>query len=72
MSKKCCKLVSGTALAVGDVFCWAVGDHNPIAAIVSGQHDLGAKYSDITLNDGRTIRTWEGFNYHIEVEQELV
>jgi len=55
--------VKGTEIRVGD---YVFGDSSEVLAVnavVPGQHELGAKYADVTLEDGSTKRCWEGFIY---------
>lgn len=55
--------VKGTEIRVGD---YVFGDSAEVLAVKSvthGQLDLGAKYADVTLEDGSTNRCWEGFIY---------
>ena len=54
--------VPGTEIKVSD---YVLTDKSPVAAVAPGQHPLGAKYADVTLENGTVKRCWEGFIYRV-------
>jgi len=57
---RCCS-VSGIKIEVGDV---SLG-FGKVVKVVQQQHELGARYVDVTFDTGETHQCWAGFKYHI-------
>lgn len=70
-TRKVSQSVKGTDLKVDDILLVSWPKGKRIVSCVPGQHPLGAKYHDVTLDDGEKMRCWEGFNYHIEVDEQI-
>ena len=68
MNKTCVKSITGTELKVGDVLSTGWKRSAVITTTVAGQLAAGARYQDVTTDDGNTARCWEGFLYPILVE----
>jgi len=65
---KCTKTVKGTELKVNDIRSIGWKQTATIKSVSYGQLEAGARYQDVTTDDGITDRCWEGFNYSILVE----
>ncbi len=62
------KSVKGTELKVNDIRSIGWRQSARITSVVSGQLEAGARYQDVTMDDGKTDRCWEGFEYSVLVE----
>tara|TARA_Y100000034_G_C6587564_1_gene255125 strand:+ start:166 stop:426 length:261 start_codon:yes stop_codon:yes gene_type:complete len=67
-TKTCSKSVKGTELKVGDIRSIGWKKTAVIVKVEFGQLEAGARYQEVTTDDGNTDRCWEGFLYSILVE----
>tara|TARA_R110000765_G_scaffold411091_1_gene510038 strand:- start:346 stop:549 length:204 start_codon:yes stop_codon:yes gene_type:complete len=65
---KCTKTVKGTELKVNDIRSIGWKQTSTIKSVSHGQLEAGARYQDVTTEDGNTERCWEGFSYSVLVE----
>lgn len=70
-TRTCGKSVKGTELTVGDVRYMGWKQEATVVKTEAGQLAAGARYQDVTTDDGNTDRRWEGFLYRIVVEVPL-
>ena len=62
------KQVKGTEIKVGDVRSIGYKQTATVTKVETGQLEAGARYQDVTCDNDKTDRCWEGFNYSILVE----
>lgn len=59
------KSIKGTELEVGMVRAKGWKESTTVTDVKIGRLEAGARYADITCDDGITDRCWEGFLYSI-------
>lgn len=62
------KSVKGTELAVGDVRSLGWEESSQVVTVQPGQLEAGARYQDVTTENGKVERCWEGFFYSVLVQ----
>jgi len=62
------KSIKGTELEVGMVWSKGWKESATVTDVKLGQLEAGARYADVTCDDGITDRCWEGYQYSILVD----
>ena len=59
------KSIKGTEIKTGMVRSKGWKESATVTGVTLGQLEAGARYADVTCDDGITDRCWDGFQYSV-------